>query len=150
MNVFSKHSIPRLQPDTQFLLDRTFEKALSEHVFSGAQLLVAVKDSPVISRTWGHTRAGGDPVTPSTRFDLASLTKPLVTAPLVLTAVARGIVGLDDTLERFFPLISFPRKNARSLSGIFSPTPPDCRHTSLSISNCWNFLPMRDKMHSHP
>lgn len=113
MNVFSKHSIPQLQPDTQSLLDRTFEKALSERVFSGAQLLVAVNDSPVIARTWGHTRAGGNPVTPSTRFDLASLTKPLVTAPLVLTAVARGIVRLDDTLERFFAVDVIPSEKRK-------------------------------------
>jgi CubicO group peptidase (beta-lactamase class C family) len=103
MNVSSKRLFPRLQPDTRLLLDRTFEKAISEGVFSGAQMLVAVQGCPFISETWGSTRAEGDPVSPSTRFDLASLTKPLVTAPLALTAVARGIMRLDDPLERFFP-----------------------------------------------
>lgn len=108
MNVSSKYSIPRLRPEAQLLLDRTFDKALSEGVFSGAQMFVAGKDFPVVSGAWGYTRAEGEPVTPSTIFDLASLTKPLVTAPLALTAVARGIILLDDPLERFFPADLIP------------------------------------------
>ncbi len=42
-------------------------------------------------------------MTQSTRFDLASLTKPLVTAPLCIAALERGLLSLDDPLSRFFP-----------------------------------------------
>jgi serine-type D-Ala-D-Ala carboxypeptidase len=117
MSVFSKHSTPQLQPDTQRLLDRTFEKALAKGVFSGAQLLAAIGNYPVLSGVWGRMRSGGDPVTPATRFDLASLTKPLVTAPLVLTAVAREMVSLDDTLARFFPVDLVPPEKRRITIG---------------------------------
>jgi serine-type D-Ala-D-Ala carboxypeptidase len=108
MNAFSKYLIPQLQRDAGLLLDRVFEEALAKGIFSGAELLVAVHDTPVVSKSWGRTRTGGDIVTPSTRFDLASLTKPLVTAPLVLTAIAREIMSLDDPLERFFPAGRIP------------------------------------------
>ncbi len=42
-------------------------------------------------------------MTQATRFDLASLTKPLVTAPLCIAALERGLLSLDDPLSRFFP-----------------------------------------------
>ena len=94
---------------TETDLNTQFEKALSKGVFSGASLLVAVERTPVLARTWGRTQSrGGGPVTPATRFDLASLTKPLVTAPLCMAAKARGILDLDDSLPRFFPGMSIP------------------------------------------
>lgn len=50
----------------------------------------------------GVTRYGGPPVTPDTRFDLASLTKVVATLPSVLALVERGEMSLDDPLKRFF------------------------------------------------
>jgi len=43
------------------------------------------------------------PVTPQTRFDLASLTKPLVTALAAMVLVERGLVDLEDPVGRFLP-----------------------------------------------
>jgi CubicO group peptidase (beta-lactamase class C family) len=42
------------------------------------------------------------------RFDLASLTKPLVTTALCMRAVCEGRVGLENCLERFFPSSFLP------------------------------------------
>jgi serine-type D-Ala-D-Ala carboxypeptidase len=108
MNTFLKYSITQLQPDAGLFLDRMFEEALAEGIFSGAELLVAVENTPVLSGCWGHTQTRGEAVTPSTRFDLASLTKPLVTAPLVLNAIARGMMHLDDPLNQYFPEYRIP------------------------------------------
>ena len=41
------------------------------------------------------------PATVDTIFDVASLTKPLITATLILQAVAEGRIGLDDRFEGF-------------------------------------------------
>ena len=41
------------------------------------------------------------PATLDTIFDVASLTKPLITTTLVLQAVADGLIGLDDRFEGF-------------------------------------------------
>lgn len=38
-----------------------------------------------------------------TYFDVASMGKVLVTAPLILKLVGEGKIGLQDPLERFFP-----------------------------------------------
>jgi CubicO group peptidase (beta-lactamase class C family) len=79
------------------------QSAIRRGVFPGASLLVARRGEPVFEGTWGSVETGGVPVTPSVRFDLASLTKALVTAPLCMIAVRGGYLDLDDTVSRFFP-----------------------------------------------
>lgn len=124
----SKYLKTRFPPDLGPRLDGVFGRALAGCVFSGAALLVASEAGPIFSKTWGRTRKGGDPVDSSTRFDLASLTKALVTAPLALTAVARGMLGLEDRLDRFFPAGSVPPQKrditVRDLLGHVSGLPP--------------------------
>jgi CubicO group peptidase (beta-lactamase class C family) len=44
-----------------------------------------------------------------TVFDLASLTKPLATAGVVLGLVDRGLLDLEDAIGRYLPLLSGPR-----------------------------------------
>ncbi len=58
-----------------------------------------------------HLRAAGsrallprrEPMTANTIFDLASLTKVLVTAPLVVERAVRGALALDAPLSRYLP-----------------------------------------------
>lgn len=89
--------------DSGRLLDSEFKAAIRRGAFSGASLLISRGRAPDFERTWGTVESGGVAVKRSTRFDLASLTKPLVTAPLCIAAVERGLLNLDDPLSRFFP-----------------------------------------------
>jgi CubicO group peptidase (beta-lactamase class C family) len=45
---------------------------------------------------------GGAPVDTDTRYDLASMTKIFAPTMLALMAVERGLITLDDTLDRYF------------------------------------------------
>jgi len=103
MKVCSEYSNFRLADDLESRLNGEFSAAIGQGLFSGASLLISIGRTPVFEQTWGRVRLEGAPVTASTRFDLASLTKPLVTAPLCMIAVEREILGLDDPLSRFFP-----------------------------------------------
>jgi serine-type D-Ala-D-Ala carboxypeptidase len=96
--------LPPLDTDN-FLrsLDRLFSRAITTRTFSGAALLVARPDLILFHRTWGKTHDGGSAIDRHTLFDLASLTKPLITAALCMRAVAEGEFGLDDPLRSFFP-----------------------------------------------
>jgi CubicO group peptidase (beta-lactamase class C family) len=84
-------------------VDQLFTRALTEQTFSGASLLVAKPDSIPFHKTWGHTHLGGFAIESQTLFDLASLTKPLIIAPLCMRAVSERRFALDDTLCAFFP-----------------------------------------------
>ncbi len=103
MNVCLKYSKLRLPADSGRRLDCEFKAAIGRGAFSGASLLISRGRAPDFEREWGTVESGGAAVNRSTRFDLASLTKPLVTAPLCMAAVERGLLNLDDTLSRFFP-----------------------------------------------
>jgi CubicO group peptidase (beta-lactamase class C family) len=103
MNACSKYSKLRLPADFGPRLDAEFEAAIAGGVFSAASLFVSRGRTANFEKTWGTVEYGGIAVTPSTRFDLASLTKPLVTAPLCMAALHRGLLNLDDPLSRFFP-----------------------------------------------
>jgi len=90
-------------------LDELFRQAIRRKVFSGAALSAGEPCRTVLRKTWGATRFGGVPVGEETLFDLASLTKPLVTACLCMDAVRRGHMELDAPLSRFFPRRMIPR-----------------------------------------
>ncbi|SPJ15875.1 Beta-lactamase [Syntrophobacter sp. SbD2] len=103
MNVCLKYSKLRLPADSGRRLDCELKAAIGRGAFSGASLLISRGGAPDFEREWGTVESGGVAVNRSTRFDLASLTKPLVIAPLCMAAVERGLLNLDDTLSRFFP-----------------------------------------------
>lgn len=102
MNSCSRYSKLQLPADSESRLDGEFNAAIGQGAFSGASLLVSRGRTSVFERTWGTVESDGIPVAPSTRFDLASLTKPLVTATLCMAAIERGLFNLDDRLCRFF------------------------------------------------
>jgi CubicO group peptidase (beta-lactamase class C family) len=89
-------------------LERLFQNALVEKIFSAASLAVTRPDQVLFARCWGTTRQGGTPVDEQTHFDLASLTKPLVTASLCIWAVSTGRLALDDRLDCFLPKTRIP------------------------------------------
>ena len=105
--------------EAQQLIDR----ARVAHGAPGAVALVQRAGT----RTWvasGSADADGTPITEATRFRIASITKPIVAA-LVLDAVARGEVGLDDVVGDILPGVVRPeppvtvRQLLNHTSGIF-------------------------------
>ena len=103
MKVCSEYSKLRLPADSESRLDAEFKAAICRGVFPGASLLISSGLAPILSGRGEPWNLAASAVTPSTRFDLASLTKPLVTAPLCMAAIERGFLNLDDPLSRFFP-----------------------------------------------
>src|SRR2546428_13603210 len=80
-------------------------EGVEQGVFSGGVLLVSHG-----GRTVHHAAYGAacllpepEPATVDTIYDLASLTKPLVTTKAVALLLADGRLSLEDPLERFVP-----------------------------------------------
>ena len=74
------------------------------YVFPGAVLLVGLEGEVVYHKAFG-CRSLSPSVTPMTRdvvFDVASLTKPLITTTLIMQCVERGILSVDRRLSRIF------------------------------------------------
>ncbi|UCH25084.1 MAG: beta-lactamase family protein [Trueperaceae bacterium] len=78
------------------------ERAVEDGVVPGAVAIAGTDTERWIVSVGGARRLGGEPVTPDTRYDLASLTKVVSTLPAILKLVADGEVRFSDTVQRFF------------------------------------------------
>jgi serine-type D-Ala-D-Ala carboxypeptidase len=90
----------------QLLLD-----AVAGGVFPGAVLLVARHKDTLFCEAVGKGAVLPAPrlMTSQTRFDLASLTKPLATALTVLCLVSQEKLHLDDSLVKLLPSTNIPQ-----------------------------------------
>ncbi|RME25653.1 MAG: class A beta-lactamase-related serine hydrolase [Deltaproteobacteria bacterium] len=86
-------------------VDDLMNLAVARGVFCGAQLLVEIEGRTVHSGCYGRTSywPWGLSVDHGTCFDLASLTKPLATACVMMKLVENGVVSLDWPVGRWFP-----------------------------------------------
>ena len=80
------------------------QSAVDEGVFPGAQLAVRLRGELQCLLVAGRlsSQPPGPPVQVSTIYDLASLTKPLVTVTSLLLLTQRGKISLDDSLQQTF------------------------------------------------
>jgi CubicO group peptidase (beta-lactamase class C family) len=81
------------------------EAAISEEKLPGCVVLVGVDGNVIHREAYGHRRIepARVPMTVDTVFDLASLTKPIVTATSVMILVDRQKLRLDDPVTRYLP-----------------------------------------------
>lgn len=87
------------------MIDQKMNEAVLAGVFPGAVLLVAKNNEMVCHRPFGKTalEPNANDVTLQTVYDLASLTKPLVTAGIALVLVDRKEITLSDPVSRWIP-----------------------------------------------
>ncbi len=86
-------------------IDETFQRALQERIFSGAQVLAGQDLTRKFEGFYGHLSwdPGEAAVGPGTWFDVASLTKPLVTTVLAFRAVQTGNLLLEAPVRQYLP-----------------------------------------------
>ena len=80
-------------------------EGVEQGVFPGGVLLVSHGGRTVHYAAYGYAclQPEPEPATVDTIYDLASLTKPVVTATAAAFLVSDGKLGLDDPLERYVP-----------------------------------------------
>jgi CubicO group peptidase (beta-lactamase class C family) len=99
----------------------------------GAVVAVGRSRGPVLIRAIGHRalRPRPEPMTVGTVFDLASLTKVLVTAPLVVERAVRGELHLDAPLERYLRETEGTETGAIPLHHLLTHTAGLCADNSI-------------------
>lgn len=81
-----------------------FEQGYAQGLYTAGALWVSHKGKSATSHCLGYLDNGKSvPVDERTLFDLASLTKPIVTATSVLLLISEGKLGLDQPVAVFFP-----------------------------------------------
>ena len=89
-------------------------RAIAANELPGAVVLVGHGGKVVFRQAYGERKLAGEPgldgsptpaepMTEDTIFDLASLTKPLATAPAVMQLFEQGKVQFDDPVQKYLP-----------------------------------------------
>ncbi|OEY72460.1 glycoside hydrolase family 3 N-terminal domain-containing protein [Salegentibacter salarius] len=92
-------------------IDSIITEAIDEKMTPGAQILVARKGKIVYNKNFGyHTYDKQIPVSDTSIYDLASLTKILVTLPLIMEQEEEGIVSFDTKLGEMMPVFQNSNK----------------------------------------
>ncbi|MFN3148395.1 exo-beta-N-acetylmuramidase NamZ domain-containing protein [Bremerella sp.] len=86
-------------------IDQAIEKALAEKRMPGCVVLVARGGDVLYKKEHGNRRIepSVEPMTVDTVFDMASLTKPIVTATSIMQLVEVGKVDLDAPVVTYLP-----------------------------------------------
>ncbi|HWN53810.1 MAG TPA: serine hydrolase domain-containing protein, partial [Methylomirabilota bacterium] len=92
-------------------LDRAIRDTVAAGDAPGAVVLVGQGDRVLYRKAIGSRALvpAVEPMTPDTIFDIASLTKPVVTAPAVMALVDAGKIDLDAPLGRYLKELKAPR-----------------------------------------
>ena len=84
-------------------IEKSAEKNLSSGKICGASALVYQNGEVIYKNCFGVTEVGGDcPVKENTVFRIMSMTKP-ITAVAILILMERGLLSLDDLVEKYIP-----------------------------------------------
>ena len=86
-------------------IDDLVEEAIRENHLPGAVILVGQNERILYRKAFGHRSVVPDlePMTIDTIFDLASLTKVVVTTTSVMQLVEAGRISLEDPVTRYIP-----------------------------------------------
>ena len=115
---FSIRSVagPQGAPSPWARIDGVVRQAIDNGRIPGAVVLVGQADRILFEKAYGHRclEPRAEPMNLGTRFDLASLTKVVATAPAVLILVQDGKVGLDDPVSGYLP--DFGRRGKEAIT----------------------------------
>ncbi len=115
-----KTSINRAKLDSAAQL---LEEGLKRRLYPGAVLYVSLRRKTALTKCVGHTDfSRKTAVTARTIFDLASLTKPLATAPAILLLHQDGLIDLDQSITDFFPNRNLPHLSTVTLRHLLTHT----------------------------
>jgi len=113
-----------MAPDLNVRLDSIVRVAMSEGAAPGVALAVGRYGRLVHMRSYGHIDVSPDspPVTDSTMFDMASLTKVVATTTALMILEDEGRLNLDSTVRSYLPELTDSAKSAITVRQILTHT----------------------------
>ena len=129
---------PTFAAPTFAVADGILNSAVADHQIPGAVLIVGHNGKVVYRACYGSRSLlpTQEPMTLDTVFDMASLTKPLVTATAVMQLYEQGRISPNDPVSKYLPEFAANGKQditIRQLLTHYSGLPPD-----LSLTDSWS------------
>lgn len=101
--------------------DTIIQRAIAEKAIPGCQLLVAKDGMVVKNKAYGYlTYDSISPVTNSTLYDLASITKPLATTQAIMMLMESGKIAIDASLSVYLDYLQSTNKSTITIRQILS------------------------------
>ncbi len=115
-------------------LDTVVNKAVSDSVFPGASLAVLYKGTVVFHKAFGKLTYApmSSPADTTTMYDLASLTKAIVTTSIVMQLVERDSLNLQAPVSHYLPEIIGKGKDKITIEHLLRHTSGLRAHTLFS------------------
>ncbi len=118
-------------------IDDVMNHAIAGHLLPGAVVIVGHQGHVVYRRAYGmrSLEPVREKMTLDTIFDMASLTKPLMTATAVMQLYEQGKISVDDPVAKYLPEFAAADKGGitvRDLLTHYSGLPPD-----LPLADPW-------------
>lgn len=104
-----------LDPHTAERIDAAVRQALHRGDTPGAVLLIAASGRTLFHKAYGFRakRPEERPMTPDTLFDMASLTKAIVTSTCIVLLIEQGLIRLNDRIASHLPELSSNTNDGR-------------------------------------
>jgi uncharacterized protein YbbC (DUF1343 family) len=130
-------SVPSAQEAKFSVIDQLVDQAITEQHIPGAVVVVGHNGHVVFRKAYGQRslEPTREPMTPSTIFDMASLTKPLMTATSIMQLCEQGKLSFNDPVAKYLPEFAANGKQditIRQLLTHYSGLPPD-----LTLTDPW-------------
>ena len=111
-----------LAADRFDVVDKHMQAGLENQLYPGAQLLIMQHNKLVFYKNYGALHYGPDAplVTDNSIYDVASLTKVMVTLPLVLKLLEANQLSLEDPLQVYYDRFRGSKKDKVRLHHILS------------------------------
>jgi len=118
-------------------IEEIVNQGISQHLLPGAVVIVGHHGHVVYRRAFGMRSLlpNQEPMTLGTVFDMASLTKPLVTATAVMQLYQQGKININEPVAKYLPEFAANGKSGitiRDLLTHYSGLPPD-----LALASPW-------------
>ena len=115
-------------------LDSVVNKAVSDSVFPGASLAILYKGKVVFHKAFGKLTYDptSSPADTTTIYDLASLTKAVVTTSIVMQLVERDSLDLHAPVSRYLPAFTGKGKDTITIEHLLRHTSGLRAHTLFS------------------
>ena len=92
-------------------INELIQRGISKKIFPGAVAYIAEGDAIRHYEAFGNRMCTPEikPMQRDTIFDLASLTKPIITATLIMRCIEEGTVELDKPIQNYLPEFTYPQ-----------------------------------------
>ena len=109
------------EPEGYKRLETLINKEIKLGTFPGVEIIYAKGSKVLLHKTWGKLESmNSSPMLLDTVFDVASLTKPLVTTTMLMMLREKGMLNLNDSVQLHLPVFTGRKKERITLKHLLT------------------------------